>query len=182
MCDEGSLPERDTEFVLSGCLTVNDAIQAHRLATRGFWPRATLAILIVAVFVIILFAVAVSSRPYSPEASNVMLLVACVILPAILIIRYAVGRLRLHRFARTGYGMFAPTHSTFSPTKILTTSDGAKAEFDWSVFSHYVSNEAVALVYFKNSKQHLIVARTKLDDPNRWDDFVSMIRSQFAAE
>jgi uncharacterized membrane protein YhaH (DUF805 family) len=177
-----SLPERDTEFVLSGRLTVHDAVRAHRLAARGYWPYAMIAILIIAVFAIILIAVAISSRSYSPEASNVMFLVACVILPAILMIWYAVGRLRLHRFARTGYGMFAPTHSTFSPARIIITSDGAKAELDWSVFSHYVSSDAVALVYFKNSKGYLILARTKLADPNEWDGFLSMIRGQFAAE
>jgi hypothetical protein len=187
-CDEvamyvvDSLPERDTEFVLSGRLTVHDAVRAHRLAARSYCLCAMFAILIVAVFAIVLIAVAISSRPYSPEASNVLFLVACVILPAILMIWYAVGRLRLHRSASTGYGMFAPTHSTFSPARIIITSDGAKAELDWSAFSHYVSNDAVALMYFKNSKGYLILARTKLADPNEWDGFLSMIRDQFAAE
>lgn len=167
-------------FVLSGCLTVEDALAAHRLTTRGFWPRIVLAVSIIFVFSIVLIAIAVSSRPYSPDASNVMLLVACVIFPALLIVPFLVGRIRLRRFARNKLGMFAPTHSTFSPAGIVATAANAKTELEWPLFSHCVSNESVAVVFYQNSKQHLILARSKLEPPGDWESFVSMIQRVLA--
>lgn len=167
--------------MLSGCLTVEDALAAHRLATRGFWPRLVFAISIISVFSIVLIAIAVSSRQYSPGAANVMLLVACVIFPALLIVPFLVGRLRLRRFAQNQLGMFAPTKSTFSPAGIVATSANAKTEFEWLLFSHCVSNDSVAIVYYQDSKQHLILARSKLETPDDWESFVSMIQRILAA-
>lgn len=75
---------------------------AHRLATRGFWQRIVLVISMVSVFAIVPIAIAVSSRRYSPNASNVILLVACVIIPALMIAPFLVGRFRRHRLLRLG--------------------------------------------------------------------------------
>jgi ABC-type multidrug transport system fused ATPase/permease subunit len=168
-------------FVLSGCLTVQDALAAHRLATRGFWPRIVLAISIISVFSIVLIAIAVSSWPYSPGAAHIMLLVACVIFPALVIVPFLIGRFRLRRFARNKLGMFAPTRSTFSPAGIIATSANAKTELEWPLFSHCVSNDTVALLYYQNSKQHLILARSKLESSGDWESFVSMIQCVLAA-
>jgi hypothetical protein len=165
-------------FVLSGCLTVEDAKAAHRLATRGFWPRVVLAVVVISVVLTVLTAIAVSSRPYSPQASNTILLVTCVLFPALLIATYLWGRFRLRRFARQQYGMFAPTRSTFSPEKIVTESDGAKSELDWSLFSDSRIGESVALLAFKNSARHLILARSKLQPPGEWAAFVGLIESR----
>lgn len=168
----------DTEFVLSGCLTLGDALAANRLATRGFWALIALSLLTAITFSIVLIAVAVSSRPYSPEAANVILLVACMIFPLLFAVPYAIGLFRLHRFARKHFGIFAPTQSTFSSSKIVCRSESARSEFEWSFFSRCIANESVALLYFKNSNQFLILARQKLNDPSQWNEFLSMIQSQ----
>ena len=167
-CDaSAALAGDESEFVLTGCLTVEDAIAAHRLATRGFWTRLTLAVLIVAVSSIVLVAVAVSSRPYSVGPSIVMTFVACVLLPSLLIVPFVVGRVRLHRLARKQFGMFAPTHSTFSPSRVVTTSSNAKTELEWALFSHCVANDTIAILFLKNSNQNLVLARSKLQCPGR---------------
>jgi len=166
------------EFVLSGCLTVDDALSAHKLATRGYWPRMAIAGAIVITFSCILIAIAVSSRPYSPQASNVMFLVACVIFPALLVVPIAIGRFRMHRFARNRFGMFAPTHATFSKLKIVSTSEDATTELQWGAFSRCISNATVAIMYLKNSNQHVIVARRKLKDPSQWDGLLLLIQTQ----
>ena len=172
----------DTEFVLSGCLTVDDALTAHRLAIGGFWPRIALVAMIVVTFSAVLISIAVSSRPYSPQAANVMLLVACVFLPALLVVPIAIGRLRLHRFARKQFGMFAPTHSTFSSSTIVFISENAKSELEWGLFSKCIANETVAIMYFRNANQYLILARQKLKDPSQWDALVSMIRARLGRQ
>jgi hypothetical protein len=169
----------DSEFVLAGCLTVEDAIAAHRLATRGFWPRLTLAVLIFAAFSAVLLAVAMSSRPYSVGASNVFLFVACVF-PGVLLAPVVLGRVRLHRLARKQFGMFAPTHSTFSPSGVVTTSRNAKSELQWAFFSHCRANDTVAILFLKNSNGHLILARRKLQCPADWEPFISLIQRQLA--
>ena len=180
-CDSSAaVADDESEFVLEGCLTVEDAIAAHRLATRGFWTRLTLAVLIVAVSSVVLVAVAVSSRPYSVGPSNVMTFVACVLLPSLLIVPFVVGRVRLHRLARKQFGMFAPTHSTFSPSRVVTTSSNAKTELEWALFSHCVANDTIAILFLKNSNQILVLARSKLQCPGRWGAFISLIQTQLA--
>jgi hypothetical protein len=179
-CDDSPLAQStvETEFTLSGCLTVEDAHAAHRLSTRGYWPRIALASLVVVTFSIVLIAIAVSSRPYSPQAANVMLLVACVILPALLGVPIAIGRFRLHRFARRRFGMFAPTHTTFTFSKIVSTSEDARSELQWGLFSRCIANETVAIMYFKNANQCLILARQKLKDPSQWESLLSLIQTR----
>lgn len=167
-----------SEFVLSGCLTVDDALAAHRLANRGYRPWVALAVVIIVTFTIVVIAVAVSSRPYSPHAANVMLLVACVIFPALLLVPIAIGRFRLHQVARSRLGMFAPTHTTISSSKILLTTENLKSELQWGLFSHCIANETVAILYLKNSNQSLILARQKLKDSSRWSEFLAIIQSQ----
>jgi len=174
-------PNYDVEFVLSGCLTVDDALSAHRLANRGYWPRIATGGLIVVVFSSVLIAVAVSSRPYSPQAANVMFLVACVIIPALLIVPIAIGRYRMHKFARQRFGMFAPIHATFSPSKITSKSEDATTELQWGAFSGCISNESVAIIYLKDSNQYVIVARRKLKDPSQWDALLLLIQTQLGA-
>jgi hypothetical protein len=178
-CDDSPTAQSagDSEFVLSGCLTVDDALAAHRLATRGYRPRIALAAMIVVTFSIVLIAIAVSARPYSLQAANVMLLVACVILPALLAVPITIGRYRMHRFARNRFGIFAPTHSTFSPSKIVSTSEDAKSELQWGLFSRCIANDTVAIIYFKNANQYLILARQKLKDPSQWDALLFLIQT-----
>ena len=167
--------------MLTGCLTVADAIAAHRLATRGFWPRVALVILIGSAFSLVVIALAVSSRPYSADASNTMLLVGCVVIPGFMCMPVLIGRMRLRRFARKRYGMFAPTRSTITSVGIVTTSENAKAELEWPFFSHCVANDSIAVLFYENSKQYLILARSKLKFPEHWESLVWMIRDRLGS-
>lgn len=167
--------------MLTGCLTVADAIAAHRLATRGFWPQVALVILIGSAFSLVVIALGVSSRPYSADASNTMLLVGCVVIPGFKCMPVLIGRMRLRRFARKRYGMFAPTHSTITSAGIVTTSENAKAELEWLCFSHCVTNDSVAVLFFRNSKQYLILTRSKLKSPEHWESLVWMVRDRLGS-
>lgn len=169
------------EFLFAGVLTVEDVLSAHRLATRGWAGRFAIAVLIVIVFSLVLFAIAVSSTPYSPQAARVMFLVACVVFPALLIVPIVRERLQLNRLARKQSGLFAPTSSAFSPTGIVITDEDARTEIRWRLFSHCVSNESVALLFFRDSKQYLIVARRKLKDPQMWSLFLTMVQAQLSS-
>lgn len=164
------------EFVMSGCMTVDDALAVHRLATRGYWLRIALVVLLILSFSIVLNAIAVSSRPYSPQASNVLFLVACVILPGLLLVPVAISRYRLYRLARNRFGIFAPTHTVFSAASIVSKSENAMSQLQWEAFSRCISNETVAIIYFKNSNQFLILARRKLENPSQWDSLLSLIK------
>ena len=179
--NDGSPPPEgagDAEFVLSGCMTLADALAAHRLAARGYWLRRTVRLLALASFLGIWITIAVSARYISPETSNEMLLGACVLFPAVLFAIHTVGRVRLRRMARKQLGQFAPTHSTFSRSKIVLTPENARLELQWGTFDRCFSNETVAILYFKNTKIFLIIPRQKLADPSQWDPFISMIRTQ----
>ena len=167
----------DRTFTLRGCLTVADARAAHRLATRGFWPRVILANAILAVFSIGLAAVAVSSRPSAPQASNVMLLFACGV-PGLFMLRYVRGHIRLRQLAQRQYGVFALTQSTFSTDRITATSENAKSEYEWPLFSGFRANDSIALLFFANSKQDMIVARGKLQPPDDWPALLRLLESK----
>lgn len=172
-------------FTLSGCLTVADAIAAHRLATRGprHRPLVVIAIMVafsIAVFSVILIALSISFRPYGPQASNAFLLTAFVLvaLLAIPIVREIRGRIRMRAFARRQFGLFAPTETVFTAEKIVSASDNAKSEFEWPLFSSFRANETVALLFFADSKNHLILARSKLPVLDEWPSFLALIESK----
>lgn len=170
----------DAEFVLSGCLTVSDAMAARRLAMPWRVPGLILLLAVLGAFCVVLITIGVSSRRYSPQASNVILLVGCILLPATPVGMYLFVRLRLHRFARRRYGMFAPTRSTVSATRIVTKSENASAEIEWSAFSRFVANDSIALLFYENSNQLLILARSKLQPPADWTDLVTLVQSKLA--
>lgn len=170
----------DSTYVLSGCLTVKDVLAVNRLITHRFWPRLIFAALLISVFTIVLIAVAVSSRPFSQEASNVMLLVACVIIPALIVTPLLFKRWRLHRFARNQYGLFAPSNTTFSTAGIVAKSEGAKAEMQWALFSHCIANDSVAVLVYKNSNQILVLGKSTLITPDRWEALIAMAHTCLA--
>lgn len=179
--DASAPPARSmAEYVLAGCLTVDDAIAAYRLTTRGRWLRIAIGVSMVATLSMLVTILAVTAISFSRGLSIALFFVAGVICPALLVAPVAVRRARLRRFARMQYGMFGPTCSTFSPSKILVTEQNAKSELQWALFSHCVSNETVAVLFFKNSQSQWILARGKLQDPAQWDDFLSMIQAQLA--
>ena len=171
----------DDPITLSGCLLVADALAARRLATRGFWRRIVVGVGIVAVFSLILIAIGVSSRPYSPKAANVMYFVAGVLFPAILVVPFLWNRFTLHRYANRKYGLFAPTKSVFSSERFMSTSENANFECRWDTFAGYRSNKVVTLLFFANSNSYLIVARSKCKDASEWGRLRSLIASKLPA-
>lgn len=169
----------ESEFVLTGRLTVDDVVRAQRLATRYFWLRCILLILPGGVFTIGLIAMAVSARPYSPQASNQILLVACVILPTVVAIPIVFRRVHLHRIARKKIGVFADFFKKFTPERIVVVSANAKVELKWATFSRCAANDKLAVLFFAHSKTRLILSRDQMKKPESWDAFVSMMQSQF---
>ncbi len=114
---------------------------------------------------------------FDEPQSSMILLVACVLLPGVLVVFHVVGRLRLRRFARNQFGMFAPTHSTISADGILATSENAQAQFEWSFFSQMRVNGLVVVLFYKNSPGYLILARSKLTNPDHWNGLVESVRA-----
>ena len=109
---------------------------------------------------------------------SVILLVAFIIFPGLVVTPFIVGRIRMHRWARQRYGMFAPTRSVFTESRVTSSSDNAKSEFNWGLFAGYRANNHVAVLFFASSSQHMIVARQKLEDATQWDDLLSLIASK----
>lgn len=173
----GDISERPT-VQLSGCLTVANFFAAHRLNTRGYWPRLVLGLGVLGTFSIFLVAISVSSRPYSPQASNTLLMVACLLIPLLLGVPLLWRRLRLHHYASKRYGAFAHLELVFSFSGVASTTANSKTEYEWDAFSGYRSGDSVMLMYFANSDQSLIVARDMLRDPGQWLNLYELIESR----
>ncbi len=172
---------RDSIFVMAGCLTVEDALSAQRLASPVFKQRLVLLVWLLSFlsFLIISFTF-FSSSPFGQQLSDIFLFVAFLLLPGIALFPFLIDGFQFGRSSRKKLEAQSSTHSTFSPTGISTKSHiaNANASFEWSHFSHCVANDTVALVFFENSHQWLLLTRNKLRHPDRWEALIEMIESQ----
>lgn len=176
------LDQGSRQIVLSGHMTVSDAIAAHRLRYRARRYLVVLVAAITTAFVAVLIAVAVSTRPYSAESANIKFAVACFIFGALVCMPFAVDRYRLRKLARNKLGIFANTHTTFSLERITPTVSHATLELEWPVFSAYRANDTVALLFFAGSNTHWIVARSKLSDASEGPELIALIESKLPAK
>ena len=172
---------RDSIFVMSGCLTVEDALSTQRLASPATRQRVVLLVWLASFLSFLLISFTLfSSQPFGLQLSNLLLFVACLLLPGIALFPLLIDVFKFGRLSRQELETQSSTHSTFSPTGIsMKTENGnVNASFEWSQFSNCVANDTVALVFFENSHQWVLLTRNTLRRPDRWEALIEMIESQ----
>lgn len=166
-------PSASDVFTLEGCLTLRDYQAAARLATPWRWPRFIFVIAGSSVFSLVFLVIGFSAQ----ESKALVIALA---LPAIELLVYGWEKIRLRKAARRQFGVFARTHAVVSTAKIVSSSEGGKSELEWTFFSKIKFDENVLLLYFRNSPQYLILARSKLANPAEWPALVNLVRYMVA--
>ena len=134
----------------------------------------------VVTFSLVILAMAVTSRPYSPEASNRMMLVVCVLFPVLIAIPLVRSRLILHSMARKKLDVFSPTQTTISKSGLKISDEHSTTEINWSAFKSWRANHTVAILFFTSSG-YLLIARQKLDNRDEWEGLIGLIRGHVPA-
>lgn len=90
----------EEEFLFSGSPTFGDIRAAKRLIAPGYGRKVAVLCGAILVFAILLLAVAVSTRPYSPQAANTIFVVVCVGFPLLLCVPVLIQNLQRRKRAR----------------------------------------------------------------------------------
>lgn len=167
-----------SEYVLSGCLTVSDALAVEELARPGYWIKFFLTMASHLVVACLLIALAVSARTYSLWASNVIFLVGFMIFPGLAFFFFGFKVFRLDRLAKRKSGIFASTQTKIDTAHILIHAEGTERVLAWKDFSHFKFNEQVALLFIKDSANKIILARSKLSNAKAWDSLLALIQAR----
>lgn len=179
--DESTL-EGDTDtFILSGSLTVEDYIAGNKLGGSKAVRRIAVVIYVAFVLLVILAlaALGASSSKFSGPAGVTILITAFGVIPILILIQFAFARYRLHRSAHLRIGIFTRTHTTFTSEKMVSEYEGVKQESPWSFYSRLKSNDKVAVLFASNpANPYLILARNKLQPPEKWPEFIEFLRSK----
>lgn len=164
---------------LSGCLTETDVRHAHRLAAKSWKYRVWLSIAVMVVFVLVFVAVAVSSRPYSPEASNRILFAVCVFYPAILFVPWIRSRVKLRKLLRTKPDAFHPYETTMDSEGVKMKDGTSESKFAWEAFTRFRASESMCLLYWKDSPHYCMIRQSRFPDSESWEAFLGFVQSRF---
>jgi len=168
-------------MALSGCLSQAEVLTAYRLARKSLKRRLWLGVAIPIVFILVFVAVAVSTRPHSPAASNRILFAVCVFLPAILLFPYFRFRLMLRRLLRQNSDAFYPYATKLDSQGMHLVGDSSEARIAWESFDRYRTADSMCILYWKGSADFEMFGRSRFSDSASWDAFLSFVRTQFVA-
>lgn len=167
----------DRPIFLSGSLRISDALSAVRLSRRFFWLRTAFWTACAVAFIGLLAVVGIDSLEQAPQAALAILLVD-VLLFSICVGSVILAVTRLKKFASLQQGWFAPSESVFVPEGISISRPEGPQAFTWDHFRSYRANHRVALLYTAKTKGYLVVARSKLREPNNWEPLLALIAAK----
>ena len=163
------------EIQLRGSMSVRDVLMTQALLLRHRWFYAALTLGIYISFVLALGLLS----PNGLFGSTFMVL-GLIIMPAILPFTLMMIFLRLRRDANQQVGIFAATETRLSDDGIHTQMDQSDPALKWASFSRFLASEHVILLFLKDSNDHLIVARSKLVDPEDWSKLLQFLSQRYA--
>jgi hypothetical protein len=186
--DSGSLEESQSDliwddedetktFSMSGSHTVVDYKAGMRLTSSKFTRYFGGCFIVLAVFACVYVFLSTMSGPESEPVDHLTRGIS-ILLIVVLVMPHLVNNSQLRKMADQQLGVFAPTHTLFDSSKLTTTLEGGKIEYEWSAFSQVLANDRVALLVFKNSAPPLLLSRTKLQPPTAWEEFLDFLHAQ----
>lgn len=163
------------DIFLTGSMSIHDVLRTQVLILRRRWLYAflTLGTYIAFVLVLGLFT------PGDSIFGNTFMLLGLVIMPAILPFTLLMIFLRLRRDAKLKAGIFAATETRLTAIGIETLSGENQASISWTSFSRFLCSQHVILLFLKDSNDHLIVARSKLVNPEDWSVLSDFLHQRF---
>lgn len=160
---------------LRGSLRFADVIHTHALILRRRWLHACGFIVIYVAFVLALGMLSSATTIFG----NTFLLLGLFVGPGILPFTMLAVAIRLRQDEKRQVGVFSPTESTISSDGIRRTLDTQDVALPWSEFASYVHSQRVILLFLRDSRNHLIVARSKLVDPSDWSELLEFLAHAF---
>jgi hypothetical protein len=176
----GALLEDSTVIRFCGSLTVDDMLEAERLAKTlskkvEHWFAWAFALLTV----LCLLGVAAYDLLYDDEfdVAPPALFVASVvgIGMALAIHRPQLVRSRATRASSEARGPYAYTSGEVSNEAIISATQDATSVLKWSAFCGYRSSDGVAILYQTYPRRVVIFARTKFEHDDAWTLFLDLV-------
>ncbi len=174
-------PDNLPTIDLSGCMTEADLLHAYRLAGQPWRYRLWLSIGVIAVFILVFIAVAVSTRPYSQEASNRILFAVCIFLPAILLVPYIRSRVALRRLLGAHPDALHPYETTIDADGVRMKADASESRIAWDAFTKFRASDTMCLLYWKEGPNYAMISKSRFPDLESWDAFLNFVKSRFVA-
>jgi hypothetical protein len=167
--------------LIVGRMSLSDFYHAHRLAIRFYWLRVLVIYGLAAAYVSIFVAIAISARPFSPEASNRILTTVLLVLPLVVALPLALNRLKVWRLWRQRRGIFAEVQSTIAEDGITMQWKklGISSHYPWDAFASFRLSNRVAVVYVKTQGiEYVIVSRARFAQEQEWEAFVQLFKEK----
>ena len=163
------------DIMLRGSMPVRDVLHTQLLILSKRWHYALLCLVMYVAFVVALSLLDSSGSMFG----NTFAVLGLMVMPAILPFTMLMVYLRLTSDARRRVGVFAITETKLTNDGINSTIDGENVAMPWSSFNGCMHSKRVALLFLKDSNNHLIVSRAKMTDPDDWSLLLEFLAEKY---
>jgi hypothetical protein len=166
-------------IALVGELTVDDARQGMRLAQASIWTKLVRAssILIVLGCLLFLWSIVFSTGDQDWSSSDCVLIAVCVLVPIVLIVRYALGRDQLHRAWEQKVGIFQRASTIINADGVTIQLAYAQTAIGWKHFTDFRRTENVVVLFTSGS--WMLFGRSRFGSDTEWERFVSFVEATY---
>lgn len=163
------------EIVMEGSMPIRDVLHTQMLILSKRWIYAALCLGLYVAFVIALGTL----NPSGGLFGSTFMVLGLIVMPAILPFTLLMVYLRLLRDAQKATGIFARTKTVLAADGIQSSVSDEEASIPWSTFNGFICSNRVALLFLRESSNHLIISRTKLVNGEDWDVLIDYLHQRF---
>ena len=163
------------DVVLRGSMPIRDVVHTQWLILSRRWPYVVLCLGMYVVFVLSLGLLSSVSSLFG----STFLVVGLVVMPGILPFTLLMVFLRMRRDATNRVGIFAVTETIISTSGIRSNAGQDSVWIPWSTFQSCQCSGRVVLLFLKDSNNHLIVSRSKLERSEDWPILIEFLTDRF---
>lgn len=164
------------DIVLQGSMPVRDVWHTQILILSRRWHYALICFVMYVSFVLLLSMLDSSESLFGSTIAVLGLMLMPAILPFTLLMVY----LRLTSDAKRKVGVFAVTKTLLTNDGIQSSVNEEDVSIPWSSFSSFTHSKRVALLFLRESNDHLIVSRAKLSNPEDWTMLIEFLNDRFS--
>ena len=170
--EDAQLPR---EIVIEGSMPIRDVLHTQMLILSKRWIYALLCLGLYVAFVMALGTL----NPSGGVFGSTFMVLGLIVMPAILPFTLLMVYLRLLRDAQKEIGIFARTKTVLAADGIQSSVNDEHASIPWSTFNGFLCSQRVALLFLKESSNHLIISRKKLVNGEDWHVLLDFLHERF---